>query len=199
MLRKTLTRTAVGVALALTAAGAHALPITFSIAGTSTTLSGGSVGTSLSVTPSAGLTVPFTLDLDVPGQASHTFNFLDIVVTGLGGVAGTIDATLDFAQPDVNATGVLQGAAVSLGLFGSGSVSVLDDPDPIAFGNGGLFDVTFHGFSNSCFLCSSVGGTVRATVSLLNAPRADVPEPATIGLLGAGLALLGWTRRRAKA
>jgi hypothetical protein len=93
----------------------------------------------------------------------------------------------------------LTGFAVNLGLFGTGSVSVLDDPDPVAFGNGGLFDVTFHGFSSSCLLCRSVGGTVQATVSLLSAPRADVPEPATIGLLGAGLALLGWTRRRAKA
>ena len=189
----------VACSAALLAAGAaNAIP--FQIAGGSASTSGVSVGSTVTATPSAGLAQTFDLQA---GQTTSPFAFLDVTVTGKGAVAGYINAQLNFAQPIVtSASGILAGFSVILGWTSGGSLWVVNDPGAIAFGNGGSFDVNFYGFSSTCSLCTTLSGTVTATISLLRAPGStttpptSVPEPSTLWLLGAGLLAIGVTVRR---
>lgn len=189
-------RIAAGLALSAAAQFAYAIPIDFEITGGSGTPEGASLGSSVSVTPSAGLAgLTFTLDAD-GGPTSKTFDFLDVSVSGPGFVTGTIDAVLDFKSPIADsASGVLTGFGVILGIGSYGQLTVLNDPGPIAF-DGGFFDVDFFGFQSSCYLCTSLSGTVTAKVSLVQGPSAPVPEPGTLSLLGAGLVAVALSRRR---
>ena len=183
-----------GAALAGTAGAASAIP--FTITGGSASLSGITVGSTVDVSVSDGLVQSFDLDV---GETTERFDFLDVTVSGLGVTAGHIEAEMHFSQPTTaTAEGILAGFSVILGLVSGGWLTVEQDPGPIAFGNDGLlFDVDFFGFSDVCDYCTTLNGTVQATVSLLRAPgTVSVPEPATLSLLGAGLLAIGLTRRR---
>lgn len=195
MLRKLTQGTVAALAIGFWASTATAAAIPFEISGGSATASGFAVGSNVSITTSPGLASSFSLSLD--GPSSHTVSFLDIHVSGTGGVAGTVEASLNFASPLLSsATGLLVGFGVILDSLAGGGVGVVSNPGPIAFGDGGLFGVTFQGFTASCLFCSELKGTVTATISLLKAPRSTVPEPATLTLLGAGILAFALSRRR---
>ena len=191
--RRNLLALVAGVALAGTAGVASAVP--FTITGGSATPTGISAGSTVDVHVSD--TLAHSFDLEV-GETTDRFDFIDVSVTGLGLATGHIDAEMGFSEPtEATAEGVLAGFSVILGWASGGVLTVLHDPGPIAFGDGGLFDVDFFGFSDSCEYCTTLSGTVQATVSLLRAPGSvSVPEPATLSLLGAGLLAIGLSRRR---
>ncbi len=181
---------------ALTIAGA-AQAIPFTIAGGSGIASGVAIGSTVTVNPAADL-AGRTYNLYNAGDTTEKFDFLTVTLSGFGGALGVIDATLDFLTPDTSAQGALGAFGVVLGLVSGGGLTVVDDGGPIPFGDNGLFDVNFFGFNSLCFLCTSVTGTVQASITLMQAPR-SVPEPGTLSLLGAGLVAVGLMRRRRKA
>jgi PEP-CTERM motif len=183
----------VQIAAALAIAGA-AQAIPFTIAGGSGTPVGVAVGSTVTVVAASDL-AGRTYDLSV-GETSEKFDFLDVTLSGLGGAIGLIDANLDFLTPDVSAEGVLGGFGAVFGLISGGRLEVVDDGGPIALGDGNWFDVNFFGFDTYCFLCTSVTGTVQASITVLSAPPTSVPEPGTLSLLGAGLVAIGLMRRR---
>jgi PEP-CTERM motif-containing protein len=196
MSAKLLSRLVPAVVATVWFGAAQAVP--FVIEGATVTTSGLSIGTSVDVKESDGL-VGRNYNLTAASPTSEVFKFLDVTVSGTGAVGGLIEATMNFAEPSgADATGVFGGFAVILGWASGGFLTVLNDPGQIAFGDGGLFDVDFFGFSDSCFGCSTLSGSITAQISLLRAPR-SVPEPATLSLLGAGLVAIGFARRRKRA
>ncbi|MFE8071123.1 PEP-CTERM sorting domain-containing protein [Marinobacteraceae bacterium S3BR75-40.1] len=153
---------------------------------------------------------PFTVDLE-EGD-SVTFDLFSIwtdesVVNSDDGVyPGDITVSFDFLAPEpasVDVTGITVGVFALIASFGDVD---WDGPDTTTFGALGdgslqiaLSDTTFNAgaFGDNLYEGKEHAGTVQATLSWL--PASQVPEPASLGLMGLGLVGLGALGRRKAA
>ena len=188
-----LTKTMFGLALLAMAghtAPAQAAPITLLL--TYAQSGGGTMTGSGSVTFDDSLLAPNLFTVEEPPTSLDAFSLtvFDPVFPGgstsfaladlsrwflVTGVTGGVDDIMDlnFVMDSTNSDGFsISGQNVNL-------IEVCDGP---ATGGAGT-------------PCAFVGSTPLAFLSLIDVTVA-VPEPATIGLFGAGLVALGWARRR---
>jgi hypothetical protein len=126
--------------------------------------------------------------------------------TGITDVGGSLWLSLEF-KPDVTSNASLAGSTYrstfslnSVAGSGQGYLDVTGGSAAALFTTGTIVDPTgeFHDalldvtFNDQNGVASNIGWTVISTGALTT----EVPEPATALLFGAGLGLIGWTRRR---
>ncbi len=117
--------------------------------------------------------------------------FISALETGALGVS----ATFSFLDPLAGLKSVTATGTAIAGVIADAAVdfSIVWDTVTVAFGSGGSFEISMNSLS---FSRSGQSLEQDATIRLLSAPTAAVPEPATLALVLVGLAFAGGVARR---
>lgn len=149
---------------------------------------------------------------DILENKSYAFDLFEIWtdepnVNGNNQTAKPISVEFTFTAPQPPSTGTVNGdtAGIKFSLFYQAGTVTWDGPVTLNYPGGGdgslkikLSDETFNGGYFGLNKGYGYGATVRATFTNLADPT-PAPEPATLAVLGLGLAGLGFLRRRKQA
>jgi len=146
-------------------------------------------------TLSASLATPFT-PMTIAQGASQTFDFANFTIdpNGVGTEKYDVSATLAFLTPQAGpaSTGGTAKYFTLFGLVSAGGLTWSDPVQTLTASDGSTFTVAFQDLKGAQF-----GNTVQDNVTLtVNSVAAAVPEPASWGLMIAGLGLTGFALRR---
>jgi hypothetical protein len=152
-----------------------------------------------------GTFTPQMFNLNAVNQ-SYTFNFGTVNFQEPGSMNGItsnetdflgVTAKLTFTDPTNTLQSILATGTATTGSVSDVGVdySIVWDPVSVAFGNGGLFDISFANLS----FAQAGSQTQTATITLRSLSQVsanEVPEPASFASLGLGLAAFAGVRRK---